>query len=53
MSNKNISNKTKKIADDPNAGMKKAIDEGFRRFLKKRNMEAPTGFNYSKQKNQE
>ena len=48
-----MSNKNKKIPNDPNTGMKKAVDEGFKRFLKKRGLETPTGFNYSKQKNQE
>ena len=48
-----MSNKNKKIHNDPNAGMKKAVDEGFKKFLKKRGLQPPTGFNYAKQKNQE
>jgi hypothetical protein len=39
------------VPDDAYVGMAKAVDDGFKKFLKKRGLDAaPKGFNYSKTK---
>jgi hypothetical protein len=45
-----MSNTNKDKEEDCLKGMVKAVDIGFKKFLKKRGIETPKGFNYSKTK---